>query len=155
MDRKRFFIYIFLLGCFIFICNPLLAEDEVAGKDNKISLDEWIEKAEKHMLNGEDEKALFCFQQVLLLDSKNLSANIFMGNYYYVEVERARKGIEVERAKGKTASEKYKKYQEALTDLWPAYVKAKAYLEVVLHQFPSSEVIKTLNHIEEIYQVIQ
>ncbi len=156
MNRKGFFIYAFLLGCFFLISNSLLAEDKISGKNREVSLDEWIERAEKHLMNGEDEKALSCYQQVLLLDSKNLSANIFMGNYYYLQVEKVRKDIEFKQTrKNRTNSEQREKYKESLIDLWPTYVKAKGYLEVVLSQFPSSEVIKTLNHIEELHKIIQ
>lgn len=156
MGRKRFFLYVFLLGCFITMGNPLLADDGFAGEGREISLDEWIERAEKHLSKGEDEEALSCYHQVLLLDSRNLSANIFVGNYYYLQGEKERKEIEIVRSKKyKSTNEKYEAYQKALIGLWPIYVKAKKHLEVVLTQFPSSEVKKTLNHIEELHQIIQ
>ncbi|MCK9180265.1 MAG: hypothetical protein PHQ88_07430 [Bacteroides sp.] len=146
-------LMIFLLG----ISGVVQAKEFVyEGEANELTLVEWIKKAEGHVVNGEDREASVCYHQVLLLDEENLSANIFLGNYYYVQAEEARKVLESEYARlAKPTRMEYAKYKDSLKDLWPKYIKASVYLKAVLTQFPSDEVMKTLKHIEELHKVIE
>lgn len=46
--------------------------------------------AEMEMMRDEERDVLKSYEQVLMLDPNNLQANIFLGNYYYLQVENAK-----------------------------------------------------------------
>ena len=125
-------------------------------EEGDMTVDEWIKKAEKCLLSGQEKEASRCYEQALLSDPENLSANIFLGNYYYIQGEVARKDLEAKfNEQNKPNQAEREEYFNALSDLWPTYDKAKEYLEKVLSSFPSSEVKSTLEHIEELHETIQ
>lgn len=44
--------------------------------------------AEMEMMRGKEKDALKTYEKVLMLDADNLQANIFLGNYYYLQAEK-------------------------------------------------------------------
>ena len=50
--------------------------------------------AEMQMMRGETKDALKLYEKVLTLDADNLQANIFLGNYYYLQAEQKKKTLE-------------------------------------------------------------
>ena len=44
--------------------------------------------AEMQMMRGETKDAMKLYEKVLALDADNLQANIFLGNYYYLQAEQ-------------------------------------------------------------------
>lgn len=152
-------IYLALLVCCLLFgatSFSLGKETTSIRKGEDLTVAEWLAKAERCLLNGNDSEAAFNYEQALGIDPENLSANIFLGNYYYVRAEINRKEIDssFNKQKKHTQAER-EEYFNALSELVPTYDKAKKYLEKVLSRFPSSEVKKTLAHIEQLYQTIQ
>ena len=50
--------------------------------------------AEMQMMRGEAKDAMKLYEKVLALDADNLQANIFLGNYYYLQAEQKKKTLE-------------------------------------------------------------
>lgn len=50
--------------------------------------------AEMEMMRGKEKDALKTYEKVLMLDADNLQANIFLGNYYYLQAEKDKKKLE-------------------------------------------------------------
>lgn len=47
------------------------------------------------MMRGKEKKMpLKAYEKVLMLDADNLQANIFLGNYYYLQAEKDKKKLE-------------------------------------------------------------
>ena len=106
--------------------------------------------AEAEMMRGEEKDAVKTYEKVLLLDADNLQANIFLGNYYYLQAEKEKKKIEEDYKKIASPTRmQYARYRNGLTDIFTNnYTKAKTYLQRVLRQFPSTEAGKTLEKIK-------
>ena len=106
--------------------------------------------AEAEMMRGEEKDAVKTYEKVLLLDADNLQANIFLGNYYYLQDEKEKKKIEEDYKKIASPTRmQYARYRNGLTDIFTNnYTKAKTYLQRVLRQFPSTEAGKTLEKIK-------
>ena len=80
----------------------------------------------------------------------NLQANIFLGNYYYLQAERKKKTLEDNYKKIVSPTRmQYASYRNGLSDVFAnGYDKAKNYLQKVLQLFPSTEAGKTLERIK-------
>ena len=50
--------------------------------------------AEMEMMRGKEKDAVKTYEKVLILDANNLQANIFLGNYFYLQAEREKKKLE-------------------------------------------------------------
>lgn len=50
--------------------------------------------AEMEMMRGKEKDALKTYEKVLMLDGDNLQANIFLGNYFYLQAEKERKKLD-------------------------------------------------------------
>lgn len=50
--------------------------------------------AEMEMMRGKEKDALKTYEKVLSLDADNLQANIFLGNYYYLQAEKDKKKLD-------------------------------------------------------------
>ena len=89
------------------------------------------------------------YEKVLSLDINNLPANIFVGNYYYLQAEGRRNSLESNFRKIQLPTKmQYANYRNGLDDLMSSeYSKARIYLQRVIAQFPSTEVRKTLDKI--------
>lgn len=108
--------------------------------------------AEMEMMRGKEKEALKNYEQVLMLDPNNLQANIFLGNYYYLQAENDKKKIEEDFKKIASPTKmQYARYRNGLSDIFVNnYSKARGYLQRVLQLFPSTEAGKTLEKIKKI-----
>ena len=106
--------------------------------------------AEMEMMRGKEENAVKLYEKVLSLDADNLQANIFLGNYFYLQAERQKKSLEDNFKKLNTPTKmQYARYRNGLSDVFVNdYSKAKGYLQRVLRLFPSTEAGKTLDKIK-------
>ena len=107
--------------------------------------------AEMQMMRGETKDALKLYEKVLTLDADNLQANIFLGNYYYLQAEQKKKTLEENYKKIVSPTRmQYAHYRNGLSDVFSnGYGKAKGYLQKVLQLFPSTEAGKTLDKIKK------
>lgn len=107
--------------------------------------------AEMQMMRGETKDALKLYEEVLTLDADNLQANIFLGNYYYLQAEQKKKTLEENYKKIVSPTRmQYVHYRNGLSDVFSnGYGKAKGYLQKVLQLFPSTEAGKTLDKIKK------
>ncbi len=108
--------------------------------------------AEMQMMRGESKGALRLYEKVLTLDANNLQANIFLGNYYYLQAERDKKKLEDDFRKIASPTRmQYARYRNGLSDVVSTgYDRAKLYLQKVLQLFPSTEAGKTLERIKKL-----
>lgn len=108
--------------------------------------------AETEVCRGKEEEALQTYQKVLSLDVNNLTANIFVGNYYYLKAEQEKQQLVRDYKKISSPTRmQYARYKDGLSRLFTdRYGKAKEYLQNVIRQFPSTEVKKTLEKIQKI-----
>lgn len=108
--------------------------------------------AEMEVFRGKESEALQTYEKVLALDADNLSANIFVGNYYYLKAEQEKQKMENDYKKITAPTRmQYARYREGLGRiLTTGYIKARGYLEKVISQFPSTEARKTLDKIKVI-----
>ncbi len=107
--------------------------------------------AEMEMMRGQEKDALKTYEKVLMLDADNLQANIFLGNYYYLQAEKDKKKLEEDYKKITSPTRmQYACYRNGLFDVFTnSYGKAKAYLQRVLQVFPSMEAGNTLEKIKK------
>lgn len=108
--------------------------------------------AEMEMMRGKEKDALKTYEKVLKLDSDNLQANIFLGNYYYLQAERDKKKLDDDYKKIASPTRmQYARYRNGLSDVYSnGYSKAKNYLQRVLQLFPSTEAGRTLERIKKL-----
>ncbi len=108
--------------------------------------------AELELMLGKENDALNSYEKVLSLDENNLTANIFIGNYYYFSADKEKQALDKEYKKINSPTRmQYARYRNELSNLVAnKFNKAKLYLEKVVSQFPSVEVKKTLNKIHAI-----
>ena len=108
--------------------------------------------AETEMMRGKEKDAVKMYEKALMLDADNLQANIFLGNYYYLQAEIEKKKIEEDYKKLASPTRmQYARYRNGLTDVFTNnYTKAKTYLQRVLQMFPSTEAGKTLDKIKKV-----
>lgn len=111
-----------------------------------------ISCAELEVLLEKEEDAIKTYEKILSMDSNNLAANIFFGNYYYLSADKEKVQIEKEFKKnGEPTRMQYANYRNELNRLVTEnYSKAKSYLERVVSQFPSVEAKKTLEKIRRV-----
>lgn len=104
------------------------------------------------MMRGKEKDAVKMYEKALMLDADNLQANIFLGNYYYLQAEIEKKKIEEDYKKLASPTRmQYARYRNGLTDVFTNnYTKAKTYLQRVLQMFPSTEAGKTLDKIKKV-----
>lgn len=105
--------------------------------------------AEMEMMRGREKQAADLYERVLKQDANNLKANIFLGNYYYLQAERHQKQLDTNFKKLASPTRmQYARYREALLELLTTdYYKAKEYLQRVMTRFPSVEASSTLEKI--------
>lgn len=105
--------------------------------------------AEVQVCRGEEKDAMRTYEQLLKLDADNLAANIFLGNYYYLQAEGEKKRLENDYKKLSSPTKmQYARYRDGLYKLFGnGYEKARNSLEKVVQRFPSTEARKTLDKI--------
>lgn len=108
--------------------------------------------AQMQLMRGEEKDAVKLYEKVLGLDADNLQANIFLGNYYYLQAERDKKKLEDDFRKISSPTRmQYARYRNGLSDVVSTgYDRAKQYLQKVLQLFPSTEAVKTLDKIKKL-----
>lgn len=108
--------------------------------------------AQMQLMRGEEKDAVELYEKVLGLDADNLQANIFLGNYYYLQAERDKKKLEDDFRKISSPTRmQYARYRNGLSDVVSTgYDRAKQYLQKVLQLFPSTEAVKTLDKIKRL-----
>ena len=108
--------------------------------------------AEMEMMRGKEKDAVKTYEKVLILDANNLQANIFLGNYFYLQAEREKKKLEDDYKKITSPTRmQYARYRNGLSDVYSnGYAKAKDYLQRVLQLFPSTETGNTLEKIKKL-----
>lgn len=108
------------------------------------------------MLRGKEKDALILYEKVIEIDRDNLSANIFVGNFYYLSAEQEKEKIETDFKKISAPTRmQYARYRDSLNRVVATgYSKAKQYLQNVLQHFPSVEAQKTLDKIQMIEKAI-
>ena len=113
--------------------------------------------AEMEMMRGKEKDAVKTYEKVLILDANNLQANIFLGNYFYLQAEREKKKLEDDYKKITSPTRmQYARYRNGLSDVYSnGYSKAKDYLQRVLQLFPSTEAGNTLEKIIKLEIVIK
>ena len=107
--------------------------------------------AEMEMMRGKEKDALKTYEKVLMLDGDNLQANIFLGNYFYLQAEKERKKLDddfkkITSLRGCSMPVIVTVCSDVLTN---SYSKAKTYLQRVLQVFPSMEAGNTLERIKK------
>ena len=113
--------------------------------------------AEMELMRGKEKDALKTYEKVLKLDGDNLQANIFLGNYYYLQAEKEKKKLDDDYKKIASPTRmQYARYRNGLSDaLTNSYSKAKAYLQKVLRTFPSMEAGNTLEKIKKLEEELR
>lgn len=108
--------------------------------------------AEMEMMRGKEKDAVKTYEKVLIFDANNLQANIFLGNYFYLQAEREKKKLEDDYKKITSPTRmQYARYRNGLSDVYSnGYSKAKDYLQRVLQLFPSTEAGRTLEKIKKL-----
>lgn len=78
-------------------------------------------------MRGEAKDAMKLYEKVLALDADNLQANIFLGNYYYLQAEQKKKTLEDNYKKIVAPTRmQYAGYRNGLSDIYSnGYSKAK------------------------------
>lgn len=126
-------------------------------KSNPNNLDLLVACAETEVLMGKEKEALLTYEKILNINPDNLTANIYMGNYYFLSAELRRKKIDEEFKNSslptRTRNQNYKKNLNLIyiTD----YSTSKKYLENVIRSFPSIEAKRTLEKIEQIEKFVR
>ena len=105
--------------------------------------------AEMQVCRGHEKEALRMYEKVLQLDTDNLAANIFLGNYYYLMAEKEKKRLDTDFKKLASPTKmQYARYRDGLSKVFSTdYQKARNSLRKVISQFPSTEAQKTLDKI--------
>lgn len=114
------------------------------------SVEVLVSCAEMEVRCGKIADAKETYEKVAVLDSDNLQACNFLGSYYFLKSEDARRKLDADfkRLSAPTRMQ-YARYRNNLSSLFDSgYSKARAYLQQVLTLFPSSEVGKTLEKIK-------
>ena len=74
--------------------------------------------AEMEMMRGKEKDALKTYEKVLMLDGDNLQANIFLGNYFYLQAEKERKKLDDDFKKITSPTRmQYARYRNGLSDV--------------------------------------
>ena len=111
-----------------------------------------VSSADMETMRGREKDAVTTYEKVLILDANNLQANIFLGNYFYLQAEREKKKLEDDYKKITSPTRmQYARYRNGLSDVYSnGYSKAKDYLQRVLQLFPSTEAGNTLEKIKKL-----
>lgn len=114
------------------------------------NIDYRVKCAETEMLRGNENESMKIYNDILEKQPSNLSANIFMGNYFYIKAEEERMKVENEFKKITSPTKKqYQQYRDDLVNVYNThYTKAETYLRKVVSLFPSVEAQRTLERMQ-------
>jgi tetratricopeptide (TPR) repeat protein len=106
---------------------------------------------------GKESDALITYQSIYNIDENNLSANIFLGNYYFCEAEKQMNELYNEHQKTVNPTRiQLSAYHDQKVQIYNTnYKRSKKYLETASKRFPSAEVFKTLKKIQHVEDEIQ
>ena len=108
--------------------------------------------AEQQVCCGKEKEALETYENILSLNPDDLTANIYIGNYYFFYAEKTKKRLdEAFAALVSPTRMQYAAYRNDLSDLVKTeYARARQYFEKVMGQFPSTQIAKTLERIRRV-----
>ncbi len=111
-----------------------------------------ISLADLEVILGKENDALKTYDKILSIDSNNLAANIFIGNYYFFIADKEKRTLDSEFKKMQSPTRmQYANYRNELARLVTTeFEKAKTFLEKVVRQFPSVEAKNTLDKIHAV-----
>ena len=111
-----------------------------------------ISLADLEVILGKENDALKTYEKILSIDSNNLAANIFIGNYYFFIADKEKRTLDSEFKKMQAPTRmQYANYRNELARLVTTeFEKAKTFLEKVVRQFPSVEAKNTLEKIHAV-----
>lgn len=113
--------------------------------------------AEMLLMRDKGKEAVRLYERVLTLDPDNLAANIFLGNYYYLQAERERQKLDADYRKISSPTRmQYARYRNSLSALFSdSYLRARQHLQAVLRSFHSTEAGRTLEKIKQVEREIR
>lgn len=116
------------------------------------NVDALVACAEASVMRGKEKEALALYEKILLLNANNLQANVFLGNYYYLQAEREKNRLERDYKQIVAPTRMQNaRYRNGFSDLFStSYAKAKKYLQRVIRLYPSMEAGKTLEKIKRL-----
>lgn len=105
--------------------------------------------ARMQFMRGNESDARQLYEHVIQLDADNLEANIFLGNYFFLQAEKEKTNLETTYKKiTQPTRMQYARYRDGLSEIFSnSYIKARTYLQRVMTMFPSSEAGTTLERI--------
>ncbi|MDR0988283.1 MAG: hypothetical protein LBM06_02315 [Prevotellaceae bacterium] len=98
-------------------------------------------QAELQFLNGREQDAARMYEYLLRYDRTHLQANIYLGNYHFLQAEDEKAQLESAFRKLRRPTRMQRaRFQNRLVDIFSNhYTKAKGYLQQVLLSFPSTQ----------------
>lgn len=132
----------------------LFYKEQLARKPDDVVL--LVACGEMEMRRGKLSDALDTYEKVIGLDPDNLQACIFLGNYYYLKAEDARKKLDADYRRIPSPTRmQYARYRDGLSELFDTgYTKARTYLRHVMTLFPSTGAGHTLEKIDSLEREI-
>lgn len=108
--------------------------------------------AEQQVCCGKEKEALENYEKILILEPDHLTANIYIGNYYFFYAEKSKKRLDEDFAALVSPTRmQYAAYRNRLSDLLKTgYGRSRQYFEKVMAQFPSTQIMKTLERIKQV-----
>lgn len=117
-----------------------------------------LQDAAKVVINLGDVKVTqLIYQKILEKDPKNAAANLFLGNFIYLRVQKELSRLEYNfNQKKKHTRMEYAEYRKAKKSLYDNYfTQAEKYLRIAQKQRKSAEVSKTLQKIKDLEQELK
>ena len=132
----------------------LFYKEQLAHKPDDVNL--LVASGEMEVRRGKLSDALETYEKVITLDADNLQACIFLGNYYYLQAEDARKKLDADYRRIPSPTRmQYARYRDELSELFDTgYTKARTYLRHVMTRFPSMGAGQTLEKIDSLEREI-
>lgn len=116
-----------------------------------------VSSAEIQILMGDESEALSTYQSILALEPDNLSANIYLGNYYFLTAELKREALQNDFKKLSSPTRtQHADFRKEMNVLYiTSYSRSKEYLQKVMTLFPSAEAKRTLEKIEKLEKYLK
>lgn len=133
----------------------LFYKEQLAHKPDDVTL--LVACGDVEVRRGKLADALETYEKVIGLDPDNLQACIFLGNYYYLKAENARKKLDADYRRIPSPTRmQYARYRNGLSEVFDSgYAKARTYLKHVMKLFPSTGADSTLERIDSLEQEIK
>lgn len=113
--------------------------------------------AEILVLMGKESEALATYQKVLSKEPDNLTANVYLGNYYFLDAELKREALETDfKNISSPTRAQHADFRKDMNLLYiTSYTRAKDYMQKVMTLFPSAEARRTLEKIEQLEKYLK